>query len=104
MVGALQYLTFTCPDLAFSVNQLCQFMSKPSTSHLEAAKRVLRYVRGTLDYGIHFSHGPLTLLPLMMLIGQVTQRIIAPLLVIWIFLAQVPYSGPPRSNPLCHAL
>ena len=35
-------------------------MSKPSISHLEAAKRVLHYVRGTLDYGIHFSHGPLT--------------------------------------------
>ena len=61
MVGALQYLTFTRLDLAFSVHQLCQFMSHPTTIHLEAAKRVLRYLRGTLYHGISFSPGPLTL-------------------------------------------
>ena len=61
MIGALQYLTFTRPDLAFSVHQLCQFMQFPTTTNLEAAKRVLRYVRGTLSHGIYFSHGPLTL-------------------------------------------
>ena len=60
LVGALQYLTFTRPDLAFSVHHLCQFMHTPTTSHLEAAKRVLRYVRGTLHFGIHFAPGPLT--------------------------------------------
>ena len=37
MVGALQYLTFTRPDLTFSVHQLCQFMSKPTLVHLEVA-------------------------------------------------------------------
>ena len=61
MVGALQYLTFTCPNLAFSVHQLCQFMSSPTSAHLEAAKRVLRYVRGTLTHGISFIPGLLTL-------------------------------------------
>ena len=35
-------------------------MQHPTTSHLEAAKRVLRYVRGTLHFGIHFAPGPLT--------------------------------------------
>lgn len=40
MVGTLQYLTFKCPDLAFSVHQLCQFMSSPTIVHLEASKRV----------------------------------------------------------------
>ena len=60
MVGALQYLTFTRPDLAFSVHQLCRFMQHPTTSHLEAAKHVLRYVRGTLHFGIHLALGPLT--------------------------------------------
>ena len=61
MVGALQYLTFTRPNLAFSVHQLCQLMQFPTTAHLEAAKRVLRYVKGTLSHGIYFSRGPLTL-------------------------------------------
>ena len=61
MVGALQYLTFTRLDLAFSVHQLCQLMSKPTSDHLEAAKRVLRYLRGTSHHGICFSPGPLTL-------------------------------------------
>lgn len=62
MVGALQYLTFTRLDLAFSVHQLCQFMHHPTTTHFEAAKRVLDYVKGTLNHGIHFSPSPLTLL------------------------------------------
>ena len=60
MVGAPQYLTFTRPDLAFSVHHLCQFMHHPTTSHLEATKRVLRYVRGILHFGIHLAPGPLT--------------------------------------------
>ena len=60
MVGALQYLTFTHPDLAFSVHQLCQFMHHPTTSHLEATKRVLHYVRGTLHFRIHLAPSPLT--------------------------------------------
>ena len=61
MVGALQYLTFTRPDLAFNVHQLYQFMSKPTFVHLEVAKRVLRYIRGTLHHGICLSPGPLIL-------------------------------------------
>ena len=61
MVRALQYLTFTRPDLAFNVHQLCQFMSHPTSTHLEAAKRVFRYIRGTLSFGISFTLGPLSI-------------------------------------------
>ena len=60
MVGALQYLTFTRPDLAFSVHQLCQFISKPTSTHLEAAKQGLRYIHGTLHQCISFTPNPLT--------------------------------------------
>uniref|UniRef100_A0A2N9GK89 Reverse transcriptase Ty1/copia-type domain-containing protein n=1 Tax=Fagus sylvatica TaxID=28930 RepID=A0A2N9GK89_FAGSY len=61
LVGALHYLTFTRPDISFSVHQVCQYMSAPTTIHLAAAKRILRYLRGTLFHGIAFHPGPLTL-------------------------------------------
>uniref|UniRef100_A0A2N9ETD6 Reverse transcriptase Ty1/copia-type domain-containing protein n=1 Tax=Fagus sylvatica TaxID=28930 RepID=A0A2N9ETD6_FAGSY len=43
LVEALQYLTFTRPNLSYAVNSLCQHMHSPSVAHLVAAKRVLRY-------------------------------------------------------------
>ena len=49
IVGALQYLTLTRPDLSYAVNLVCQFMHKPGVLHLQAVKRILRYLRGTLD-------------------------------------------------------
>jgi hypothetical protein len=61
LVGALHYLTFTRPDLSFAVHQVCQFMHSPTTTHLTAAKRILRYLRGTLHHGIAFTPGPMTL-------------------------------------------
>lgn len=54
MVGGLQYLTLTRPDIAFSVNQVCQFMHQPRTSHFQAAKRIMRFVKGTLQSGLTF--------------------------------------------------
>ena len=61
MVGVLHYLTFTKPDISFVLHQVCQYMSTPTTTHLAAAKRVLRYIRGTLHHGIEFTPSPLTL-------------------------------------------
>ncbi|CAN6726258.1 unnamed protein product [Malus baccata var. baccata] len=55
VVGALQYLTFTRPDIAFSVHQVCQFMQCPMISHYTAVKRILRYLKGTMDYGLSYS-------------------------------------------------
>ena len=45
VVGALLYLTLTRPDLAYSVNKVCQFLHSPTTVHWSAVKRILRYVR-----------------------------------------------------------
>jgi hypothetical protein len=60
-VGALQYCTLMWLDIAFFVNQLCQHMHNPSTLHWTAAKRVLRYLKGTIDHGLWYTKGPLTL-------------------------------------------
>ena len=62
IVGALQYLTLSRPDLTHAVNLVCQFMHQPGTSHFQAVKRILRYLQGTLDYGIRLlSHSSLNL-------------------------------------------
>lgn len=61
IVGALQYLTFSRPDLAFAVNHVCQFMHAPTDLHLAAVKRILRYLKGTTSHGIHFQKGNLDL-------------------------------------------
>ena len=61
MVGSLHYLTFTHPNMSFSVHQVCQFMANPTDTHLIATKRILRYLKGTLHFGIFLQHGPLSL-------------------------------------------
>ena len=48
MAGSLNYLTTTKPDISYSVSVLSQFMVKPHESHWNAAKAVLRYLKGTL--------------------------------------------------------
>ncbi|MCH99895.1 cationic amino acid transporter 1-like, partial [Trifolium medium] len=54
LIGSLRYLCNTRPDLAYSVGVVSKFMQKPKLSHLAATKRILRYIRGTVDYGIIF--------------------------------------------------
>ncbi|BBH05568.1 transposable element gene [Prunus dulcis] len=54
MVGGLQYLTLSRPDISFAVNQVCQFMHNPLTSHLQFVKRIFRYIKGTLEQGLIF--------------------------------------------------
>lgn len=52
LAGALQYLTFTRPDIAYAVQQVCLHMHDPREPHLAALKHILRYVRGTLHLGL----------------------------------------------------
>jgi hypothetical protein len=52
LAGALQYLTFTQPDIAYAVQQVCLYMHAPRDSHLVALKRILRYIRDTLHLGL----------------------------------------------------
>jgi histone deacetylase 1/2 len=57
LVGALQYLTLTRPNLSFPVNKVCQFHA-PTTEHWTTVKRILRYVKRTLGYGLKIQKSP----------------------------------------------
>lgn len=61
VVGVLQYLTITRPDLAFAINPVCQFMHCPTTSHWMSVKRILRFVKSTYDHGLVYSPSTLHL-------------------------------------------
>ncbi|KAJ0520890.1 putative RNA-directed DNA polymerase [Helianthus annuus] len=55
IVGALQYLTITRPDLSYAVNQVSQFLQAPTIDHFQEVKRILRYLKGTVSYGLHYN-------------------------------------------------
>nr|KYP31486.1 hypothetical protein KK1_048166 [Cajanus cajan] len=54
IVGGLQYITITRPKLSYSINKVCQYMHQPQEHHWKALKRILRYLQGIIDYGLHF--------------------------------------------------
>ncbi|XP_071728056.1 uncharacterized mitochondrial protein AtMg00810-like [Rutidosis leptorrhynchoides] len=54
MVGSLIYLIITRPEIAYSVGIVSQFMQCPTNVHLDAAKRILRYVKGSMDHGLWY--------------------------------------------------
>eukprot|EP00257_Ricinus_communis_P024896 XP_025012310.1 uncharacterized protein LOC107262689 [Ricinus communis] len=55
IVGALQYITLTRPDLSYRVNYVSQFMHAPTTAHLKLIHRILQYLKGTLSTGLHLT-------------------------------------------------
>lgn len=52
VVGSLQYATITRPELSYAVNKVCQFMAQPQEIHWTAVKRILRYLKGTIQAGL----------------------------------------------------
>ena len=57
LMGSLRYLTHTRPDLMFCSGYLSRYMKIPSKEHFTSAKRVLRYVKGTLNLGLSYKQG-----------------------------------------------
>ncbi|KAK1648232.1 hypothetical protein QYE76_066037 [Lolium multiflorum] len=60
IVGALQYLTLTRPELQYAVQQVCLHMHAPRDAHWAAVKRILRYICGTMGYGMSLHASPST--------------------------------------------
>ena len=52
LAGALQYLTFTRPDIAYAVHQVCLYMHAPRDKHMSALRRIIRYIKGTTASGL----------------------------------------------------
>lgn len=62
IIGSLQYLSLTRPDVAFTVNKLAQYMQRPTEVHMQALRRLLRYLHGTTHMGLTIhKDSPLTI-------------------------------------------
>jgi hypothetical protein len=58
LTGTLQYLTFSRPDIAYAVQQVCLHMHTPREPHLVALKRILHYLRDSLNYDLLLRPSP----------------------------------------------
>lgn len=56
LIGKLLYVVHTRPDICYAINFLSRFMSRPNNDHLGAARRIVKYLAGTLLYGLFYPH------------------------------------------------
>ncbi|CAL8099446.1 unnamed protein product [Prunus armeniaca] len=57
LVGSLIYLTLTRPNISYAVGVMSRYMQNPKKSHLDAVRRILRYVKSMIDYGLLYKKG-----------------------------------------------
>ena len=57
LIGSLMYLVNTRPNICFAVNTLSQYMVEPRSVHMVGEKHILRYIAGTIDYGLDYVRG-----------------------------------------------
>jgi hypothetical protein len=105
LVGSLVYLTVTRPNISYVVHPVSQFMAAPRSTHFFAVLHILRYLKGTLFHGLHFSsQSPLDYMLILMQIGQVILQTVTPPPVIVSYLAPLLFLGTVRNNLLSLAL
>lgn len=76
VIGALQYVTQTRPDINYSVNKLSQFLQAPSLKHWQVVKRIFIYLQGTKTMVFHSNHAlRYNSMGSQMLIGHVMLKI-----------------------------
>lgn len=56
LVGSLIYLMHSVPNVSYVVSMISTFMQKPHESHWKESKRILKYLQGTLNYGVFYSN------------------------------------------------
>jgi hypothetical protein len=56
LVGSLRYLTYTCPGILFEVGLVNRFMETPTMMHCKALKRILWYIKGTINFGLFYEY------------------------------------------------
>ncbi|XXG40079.1 hypothetical protein AAC387_Pa01g0881 [Persea americana] len=61
IMGARQYVTLTQPDICLDVNHICRFMHASNDNYMTVVKRILRFLKGTIKYGLLFRPGPFSL-------------------------------------------
>jgi hypothetical protein len=57
VIGSLRYLVNTWPDIAYAVGLASRFMEAPTSEHWAVVKRIIRYIKGTIDYGYRYVSG-----------------------------------------------
>ena len=55
MIGSLLYLTASKPDISYSVKVCARYQANPKESHMTALKRIIKYVRTTIEFGVWYS-------------------------------------------------
>ena len=94
IIGCLMYLTATRPDIMYFVSLLSRYMHCASELHYKAPKRVLRYIKGTLEFGMKFEKEATGFcMVLQIVIGQDHVKIWGAQLAIYLALNQVASVG-----------
>ncbi|KAG6483537.1 hypothetical protein ZIOFF_060185 [Zingiber officinale] len=58
VIGCLRYLLHTRPDLSYPVGMASRYMERPTTMHHKVVKQILRYLKGTIHFGLTYIKGP----------------------------------------------